>query len=74
MGRLLKSEIGWKGLVPSIDAVLKSWHPPALKTELAYSDALADHLRAELPEDARVEREYRHEGTTCDLCVLYKAF
>jgi hypothetical protein len=71
IGRLSKAEIGFKGLVSSIDAILSSWRPPTLRTELAYSDALADHLRAALPEDARVEREYRHEGTTCDLCVLY---
>ncbi len=71
MERLSKAEIGFNGLVSSIETVVKNWHPPDLKTEGAYSDGPSNYLRAVLPEDARVEREYRHEGTTCDLCVLY---
>jgi hypothetical protein len=51
---------------------LKDWHPSSLRNELAYSNALADHLRAVLPNDAQVDREYRHEGTTCDIRIAYK--
>jgi hypothetical protein len=71
MGRLTKLEIGLNGLFSSLDTLLNSWRPPTLKTELAYRDALAGHLRDSLPEDSRVECEYRHHGTTLDICVLY---
>ena len=57
-------------LFGAVEQELSKWHPPALKTESAYSEALADYLRHALPKDVRVEREYRHEGTTADLCVL----
>ena len=30
------------------------------------------YLRAALPEDTRIEREYRHAGTTTDVGVIYK--
>jgi hypothetical protein len=72
MGRLTKAEIGFKGLFSSLDKVIKDWHPPLLKNELEYRNALADHLRSALPEDSRVEREFRHQGTTCDIYVLHK--
>lgn len=73
MDRITKLDIGVNGLFSSLETVLKSWRPPALKTEVAYSKALADVFRAVLPEDARVECEYRHQGTTCDVYVLYKS-
>lgn len=71
MTKLSKVAIGFHGLVDSLCGLLQEWHPPSLKTESEYSDALAEYLRVRLPEDARVEREYRHEGTTCDLYVRY---
>ena len=71
MARLSKAGIGFNGLVESISTSLQEWHPGILSTQTAYSNALAEHLRLTLPEDARVEREYRHEGTTCDLCIRY---
>ncbi len=67
-----KVEIGQNGIVPSIAALLSRWHPPVMKNELAYSNALARHLREILPDDAQVDREYRHEGTTCDIRIAYK--
>lgn len=67
-----KVEIGQSGIVPSIAALLEDWHPSSLRNELAYSNALANHLRAVLPDDAQVDREYRHEGTTCDIRIAYK--
>jgi hypothetical protein len=72
--RLSKTEIRWKGLVPAVETALAAWQPALEKTELAYSNALAGHLRAVFPADARIEREYRHEGTTCDVCVLLSGF
>jgi hypothetical protein len=66
-----KVEIGQNGIVPSIAALLKDWHPSSLRNELAYSKALANHLRTVLPDDAQVDREYRHEGTTCDIRIAY---
>lgn len=71
MSRLSKATIGFNGLLATLNDVVSGWHPEVLKTELAYSNSLAAHLRAVLPEDSRIEREYRHEGTTCDLCVVY---
>jgi hypothetical protein len=73
MTRLTKLGIGHRGILDTLARRLRDdWHPAALSTELAYSDALAAHLRALLPEDSRVEREYRHDGTTCDVCVRYR--
>ena len=69
---ITKVEIGPNGIVPSIAALLKNWHPSSLRNELAYSNALANHLRTVLPDDAQVDREYRHEGTTCDIRIAYK--
>src|SRR5437016_556938 len=71
MWRLTKAQIGYNGLMPSIVGAINGWQPPLLKTELAFSDALCSYLRENLPDDSRVEREYRHDGTTCDVCVIY---
>jgi hypothetical protein len=62
------------GLADAVEQLLSTWQPRTLKTESAYSAALADYLREALPQDVRVEREYRHEGTTADLCVLRSGF
>ncbi|HXT70960.1 MAG TPA: hypothetical protein VN700_14460 [Vicinamibacterales bacterium] len=67
-----KAGVDWNGLFRSVESAVQGWQPTTLKTELAYSNALATHLRAVLPDGVRVEREYRHEGTTADLCVLSK--
>src|SRR4051794_26764216 len=71
MERLSKAQIGWDGLLQSVGNVLKNWEPKPSKREIDCSDELAKFLRTVLPEDSRVEREYRHEGTTCDVCVKY---
>ncbi len=67
-----KVEIGERGIVALVADLLKDWHPLSLRNELAYSNALAIHLRAALPNDSQVDREYRHEGTTCDIRIAYK--
>ena len=59
------------GLLVTLQKTLRDWTPSAQENEPAYSDALASYLRARLPEDARVEREYRHEGTTVDLHIAF---
>jgi hypothetical protein len=72
MARLTKLGIFHRGIHSNVTDLIRQWKPPTLRTELAYSDALAVLLRDALPEDSRVEREYRHDGTTCDVCVHYK--
>ena len=72
MARITKLGISSNGLLNSIENIISKWNPPALKNELAYSNDLAEFLRSALPEDARIEREYRHQGTTADLWVSYK--
>jgi len=51
---------------------LKDWRPPTMKTELEYRNALFERLRNALPESAKIEKEYRHGGTTIDLYVRCK--
>jgi hypothetical protein len=48
--------------------LVKEWEPDDLLTELKYRDSLAAFLRARL-KDAKVETEYRHNGTTSDVSV-----
>jgi len=74
MERISNATIGWNGLLPSLETAITNWQPGAQKNELAYSNSLASHLRAVLPADMQVQREYRHEGTTCDLCVMFAGF
>ena len=71
MGRVNKLQIGVDGFASTLERLVGEWKPPVLKTEPAYSNHLAEYLRTVLPEDTRVEREYRHNGTTCDVGVLY---
>jgi hypothetical protein len=74
MTRVSKLDITLGGLHSTIAGIVKDWRPGALKNEGAYSTALAAVLRGALPEDIRIEREYRHEGTTSDVGVLSKGF
>lgn len=69
-----KATVGFNGLMTTLEDLVKGWKPEAMATETAYSNALAARLRAALPEDTRVEREYRHAGTTTDVGVIYKGF
>lgn len=63
-----RDELVQRGSLACLADQIQEWDAPALEKELEYSDALAAHLRKALP-DAHVEREYRHEGTTCDIRV-----
>ena len=44
------------------------WQPESFPTELKYRNSLAALLREQL-QDAKVETEYRHGGTTIDIYV-----
>jgi hypothetical protein len=65
--KISKAEVAYSGLNYALLRLLRDWQPPPLKTELEYRNALFEYLREALPEDARVEKEYRHSGTTSDL-------
>lgn len=53
--------------------LIKEWRPEAQPTELKYRDALAAFLRERLKE-AKVEKEYRHAGTTIDVYIKQSGF
>jgi len=72
MAKIAKLEVSMNGLLPTFVKLVQSWSPPKLKTETDYRDHLLDFIRSSVPDDARVEREYRHRGTTMDLYVAWK--
>jgi hypothetical protein len=72
MAKIDKLSVSFNGLLPVISKAIGEWKPPKLKSEIAYRDDLLAYLRAIVPEDARVEREYRHRGTTMDLWLGWK--
>ncbi len=69
---LTKAQVAFTGLPKNVVKLLEQWEPDPQRTELAYRDALAAMLRAACPPDARVEVEYRHEGTTTDVWLRWK--
>jgi hypothetical protein len=72
MAKIDKLAVSWNGLVPVISKTVSEWKPPKLKSEIAYRDDLMAYLRSVVPDDARVEREFRHRGTTMDLWLGWK--
>lgn len=72
MAKIEKLAVSFNGLMPPFVKLVEAWQPPVLKAETAYRDHLVDHIRAAVPEDARVEKEYRHRGTTMDIYVSWK--
>lgn len=48
------------------------WKPVEMDTELQYRNDLLTFLRANVPDDARLEKEYRHGGTTADIYLIWK--
>jgi hypothetical protein len=72
MAKIDKLTVSLNGLLSAFVKFVEAWQPPELKAETAYRDHLVEHLRAAVPEDARVEREYRHRGTTIDIYVSWK--
>ncbi len=71
MEKIGKLDVATNGLVSAFAKLVSKWRPPVLKTEIAYSNDLADFLRQRVPDDAKIEREYRHLGTTMDLHVTW---
>jgi hypothetical protein len=57
----------------SVTKLAKQWRPQPFPTELKYRDSLCTYLRERLPE-AKVEKEYRHIGTTIDIYVKVSGF
>lgn len=72
--RLGKVSVLWNGLLPSIVNLVRPWTPAAGKKEIAYRDELLALLHQALPEDAKVEKEYRTRGTTVDLWIRWNGF
>lgn len=61
----------WDGLLSNLERVVGDWRPRAYTRETQYSNALAEFIRDRAPK-ARVEREYRHFGTTVDVFVQWQ--
>jgi hypothetical protein len=72
MEKLTALSVSVNGLMPELASLLNSWQPGNHRTEKEYSDELAEFLRGAVPSDAKVEREYRHHGTTMDLYLRWK--
>lgn len=72
MQKLTKGDIAVSGLLPGFVRLVEHWDPGSLDTETAYRDSLLKFLRTAVPEDCRVEREYRHGGTTADIFISWK--
>src|SRR5579859_2768330 len=53
--------------------LIKEWQPGILATELKYRDSLTVFLRESL-NGAKIENEYRHEGTTIDIHIKIPGF
>jgi hypothetical protein len=52
----------------SVRKLIAEWKPTQLANELRYRNSLAALLRDRLPK-AKIEMEYRHNGTTTDIYV-----
>lgn len=72
MAKIDKLSVTWGGLLPVIAKAVSAWKPPKLKSEAAYRDNLLALLRETVPDDTRVEKEFRHRGTTMDLWLEWK--
>jgi len=74
MARLNKLNMVLNGALAQVSSVIRNeWNPAKLSSELKYRDSLAAFLRESAP-DARVEVEYRHEGTTVDVYFKKEGF
>lgn len=73
MTKLTKGDVAVNGLMNTlVKRIREEWRPGEKATEIAYRDSLLKFLRDLVPEDCRVEREYRHEGTTADIYLSWK--
>jgi hypothetical protein len=71
MTKLTKGTVAFHGLIPSLAGAIQAWQPQPLESEVQYRDSLVAFLRETVPDDCRVEREYRHAGTTADVYVSW---
>ena len=62
--------VEWRGLFAEVLGVMKDWAPTTLPTERDYQGSLVSYLREKFP-GARVDPEYRHNGTTADLMLSW---
>jgi hypothetical protein len=74
VNKLTKGDVAIGGLMSALVHLVESWDPGPLSSEKAYRDSLLKFLRTAVPEDCRVEREYRHGGTTTDIFISWKGF
>lgn len=72
MATIGRTTVWWTGLLATIESVVGNWRPPKLMRETQYRDHLLAALQRAVPTDARVEKEYRHLGTTTDLWVRWQ--
>jgi hypothetical protein len=71
MTKLTKVGVAANGLVANLVSLIETWQPGSLATELKFRDSLLHFIRENVPADCRVEREYRHSGTTTDIFVRW---
>jgi hypothetical protein len=69
--KLSKADVAFSGLLPNLVKVIKNWRPGGLASEAEYRDSLLAFLQRAVPEDCYIEKEYRHMGTTTDLCLRW---
>jgi len=72
MKKLTKVDVAINGLLAGLVKLVKQWEAGTLGSETEYRDSLLKFIRSSVPEDCRVEREYRHGGTTADLFISWK--
>jgi hypothetical protein len=72
MQKIGKLSVSWEGLLPTMTKFVGEWKPPKLRSEAQYRDDLLTELRQALPDDAKVEKEYRHRGTTLDIWIGWR--
>jgi hypothetical protein len=74
MTKLTKASVSMNGFVPSLIELIKEWEPDSFTRELKYRDSLLQYIAENVPSDCRVEKEYRHNGTTTDLFLKWSGF
>jgi hypothetical protein len=73
MARISKLSIAFSGALTHVSKVIREhWKPGKLTSEREYRSSLAEFLREAAP-DAKLEKEYRHDGTTTDIYFKYDA-
>ena len=68
---LTKADVAFSGLIPNLIRLIGDWQPGGLASELKYRDSALQFIRNNVPSDCRVEREYRHNGTTTDIYLKW---